>query len=128
LAELDGEIAAGCILFECGGIVQAHLAGTKTRFMFQSPFHMVLYATFLWAKSRGNRYVHLGGGVGGAKDNLHRFKAGFSDHRFRFHTLRLVTDPQRYQELLEMRAMALGTKVEALLATGFFPAYRANGV
>ncbi len=49
-------------------------------------------------KGRGNRWLHLGGGVGGDNDPLFAFKAGFSDTRFKNQTMRLILDEPRYRE------------------------------
>ncbi|HWN16470.1 MAG TPA: GNAT family N-acetyltransferase, partial [Candidatus Dormibacteraeota bacterium] len=91
VVELEGQPAAACIFFECDGIVQAHLGGTRSEFLHKSPFHLLLYSAAEWARSRGNRYLHMGGGVGGSNDRLLQFKRGFSPLRFPFSTLRLVT-------------------------------------
>jgi hypothetical protein len=120
-----GEAAAACILFECGGIVQAHLGGTKSEFLNKSPFHLLLYFAAEWAKSRGNRYFHIGGGVGGPKDRLLQFKRGFSPLRFPFSALRLITDDGKYRELTTRRAQAANVPAEEFSFFEFFPAYRA---
>ena len=125
LVELEGETAAACIFFECGGLVQAHLGGTKTKFMKDSPFHLALYHVAVWAKSRGNRYFHLGGGVGGSDDRLLHFKRGFSEVIFPFLTLRLITDEQKYRTLTTLSAQAAKLPLEDLLQSDYFPAYRA---
>ena len=54
-------------------------------------------------KARGNRVMHLGGGLGGAHDSLFDFKAGFSKDRQPFRTWRVVVDPVRYAELSRAR-------------------------
>lgn len=126
IAERDGVIVSGIILFESCGIVQAHLGGTKTEFIQQSPFMEVLDYVRMWAKDRGNQYFHLGGGVGGKRDNLYTFKSGFSQQRHHFGVVRLVTDQSLYRQLVEHRAKDLNTSSEALLESGFFPAYRAS--
>jgi hypothetical protein len=77
-----------------------------------------------WAKERGNEVLHLGGGVGGGKDSLYHFKAGFSKQTHTFLTLRLIIDEEKYRHLLELRAKSLNREVEELLSTNFFPAYR----
>ena len=125
LVESEGRPAAACIFFECGGIVQAHLGGTRSEFLSKSPFHLLLYSVAGWARARGNRYLHLGGGVGGASDRLLQFKRGFSPLRFPFSTLRLVTDERKYRELTTRRARAADVPVEEVSCGGFFPAYRA---
>lgn len=124
IVELEGQIASTCLLFECCGIVQAHLGGTKTKFLNQSPFNLLLDYVRFWAKERGNEFLHLGGGVGGSKDSLYTFKAGFSRQSHNFLTLRLIIDERRYNYLIELQAKYLKTGVEELLNSGFFPAYR----
>jgi hypothetical protein len=125
LVEWEGRPAAACIFFECGGIVQAHLGGTRSEFLNRSPFHLLLYFAAEWARSRGNRYLHLGGGVGGSNDRLLLFKRGFSPLLFPFWTLRLITDPDKYRELTVRRARAVDVPVEEMAGDDFFPAYRA---
>lgn len=126
VAEKDGTVAAACIFFECGGITQAHLGGTKSEFLSKSPFHLLLHHAALWARSRGSRCLHLGGGVGGANDRLLHFKAGFSPLRFPFFTLRLVCDEGRYRQLVDLRARSANVPPETLRGSSFFPAYRAT--
>ena len=118
VVEWEGRPAAACIFFECGGIVQAHLGGTRSEFLSKSPFHLLLYSAAEWARARGNRYLHMGGGVGASNDRLLQFKRGFSPLLFPFSTLRLVTDEGKYRELTTRRA-------QAAVASDFFPAYRA---
>ncbi|MEL6493979.1 MAG: GNAT family N-acetyltransferase [Cyanobacteria bacterium J06623_7] len=122
----EAEIVCACLFFESCGVVQAHLGGTKTEFLKQSPFNLLLHHMRLWAKARGNQYLHIGGGVGGKKDNLYTFKSGFSKQRHDFYTLRSIVDPPRYDELLQLRAQKLDKSVAELEQSSFFPAYRAN--
>ena len=125
VVESEGQPAAACVFFECGGIVQAHLGGTRSDFLNKSPFHLLLYSAAGWAKSRGNRYLHIGGGVGASNDRLLQFKRGFSPLRFPFSTLRLITDEGKYRELTARRAQAADVSVEDVSCGEFFPAYRA---
>ena len=121
-AELAGEVGAMCIFTECGGIVQAHLGGTSDRHITHSPFHLVLFEAALLAKKRGNRWLHLGGGLGGKKDRLLAFKAGFSRERFRFRTYRMIADQANYRRLVEHRSV----QNAAPAPDDFFPAYRTS--
>ena len=125
VVESGGRAAAACIFFECGGIVQAHLGGTRSEFLDKSPFHLLLYFAAMWAKSRGNRYFHIGGGVGAANDRLLQFKRGFSQLLFPFSTLRLVTDEVKYRALTARRARVAEGSVEQVTCGDYFPAYRA---
>ena len=125
IVESEDKIVCACLFFESCGIVQAHLGGTRTEFLKQSPFNLLLHEMRLWAKARGNQYLHIGGGVGGQKDNLYTFKSGFSKQRHEFFTLRSVVDSEGYNDLLQLRAKSLNKSVEELERSQFFPAYRA---
>jgi hypothetical protein len=122
--ESDAAIAAACLFFETDGIVQAHLGGTRTEFIQMSPFHMTLYHGSLWGKRRGNRWLHLGGGLRDSDDKLLSFKRGFSPHRFQLQSVRIILDDSVYRRLVDLRADSLNRLPEALLSSTFFPAYR----
>lgn len=124
IVEQAQEIAAACLFFEWCGIVQAHLGGTRDQFIEQSPFNLLLDYVRYWAKARGNKFLHLGGGVGGNVDSLYKFKSGFSRQKHEFLTLRLITDAEKYHNLVKLRAQALNIQSEELLEKEFFPAYR----
>ena len=125
IVESAGQIVCASLFFECCGIVQAHLGGTKTEFMKQSPFNLLLHHARLWAKERGNQFLHIGGGVGGNKDKLFTFKSGFSRQRHQFFTMRLIIDEDKYNDLVETRAKTLNLQPSELANSDFFPAYRA---
>lgn len=113
-----GHVAAAGIFFETAGIVQYHLGGTADEFVSDAPSKLMFHAVREWARARGNRVLHLGGGLGGRSDSLFHFKSGFSSLRASFHTLRVAFDDARYTDLLR--------RAGAEQATGFFPAYRAS--
>ena len=126
IVEAGQHLAAACLFFESHGIVQAHLGGSANDHYRQSPFHLCLYHAMLWAKSRGNRWLHLGGGVGGDNDPLFMFKAGFSDARFSYQTARLVLDEERYRQWVEAAAAEQHANAAELIDSNFFPAYRSR--
>jgi hypothetical protein len=126
VVELNDEIICGGIFTEVCGIVQYHLGGTKSAFLKQAPSKLMFDYVRIWAKERGNEFLHLGGGVGGAKDSLYHFKAGFSKQRHSFSTIRLVVNQKNYDDLVKVRAKELGISVAELLNSDFFPAYRAH--
>ncbi len=126
--ESDNQIVCASVFFECCGIVQAHLGGTKTEFLPQSPFSLVFHHARLWAKARGNEFMHIGGGLGGGKDKLSTFKTGFSRQRHQFFTMRLIIDEDKYNYLVETRARTLNLKSSELANSDFFPAYRSSNI
>ncbi|MBW4646784.1 MAG: aminoacyltransferase [Goleter apudmare HA4340-LM2] len=128
LVELNEEVACAGLFTECCGIVQYHLSGTSTNFLKLAPNVLMLDYVRLWAKERGNLDFHLGGGVGGSReDSLYKFKAGFSKRRNTFLTLRLIVNVEKYHYLVDLQARALQTDSTTLLNSGFFPAYRFSG-
>jgi hypothetical protein len=116
----DGDVAAAGLFTEISGIVQFHLAGADERYLGTGPTKLMLHEVRCWARERGNRWFHLGGGVGAADDSLLHFKVGFSPLRFPFHTLRAILREQEYRRLAATEAQLLGADE----LTGFFPAYR----
>lgn len=125
IVEQGDRVACAGMFTETCGIVQYHLGGTRSEFLKQSPSKLMFDRVRFWAKERGNQVFHLGGGVGGAKDSLYHFKSGFSKQKNVFLTLRLITDEEKYQYLVNLRAKALNLEPEGKLSsTNFFPAYR----
>jgi hypothetical protein len=79
----------------------------------------------MWARRRGDRVLHLGGGRGGREDSLLAFKGRFSPRRHTFHTGRWVLDPPSYAELVERRTRLAAARGLEADDPGWFPAYRA---
>jgi Acetyltransferase (GNAT) domain len=126
LVEKDGRPAAAGLYSESCGIVQSLLGGTCNEYLSLSP--ALLETDFLrrWARDRGNRWLHLGGGVGGEHDSVYRSKSGFSKTCHPFITLRLVIDEHRYEALVYRRTQHLNLAPGALEESSYFPAYRAS--
>lgn len=120
LVTKDEAIAAAVLFVETSGIVQYHLAGSDEEHAWARPTKLLIRTVTLWGKERGDVRLHLGGGVGGADDSLMHFKAGFSDDRHIFRTLRVVLDATEYARLVAARDPAL----DPADLDGFFPRYR----
>jgi hypothetical protein len=119
----DGAVACAGIFTEVCGIVQYHLSGTIEEFHSQYPTKVMLDSVRTWAKERGNRIMHLGGGYGGVEDSLFQFKAGFSHLRAPFYTWRLISDTEGYRALCDLWEEKHHKPASQI--NGFFPAYRA---
>jgi CelD/BcsL family acetyltransferase involved in cellulose biosynthesis len=118
---MTGENVAAAVLFvETAGIVQYHLAGSDEKYAHARPTKLLIHAVSGWARERGDMRLHLGGGVGGADDSLLHFKAGFSDDRHVFRTLRVVVDEGEYARLVAAGDAARDPGD----LDGFFPLYR----
>jgi GNAT superfamily N-acetyltransferase len=120
LVEIGGQIAAGGLFVQTGSLMQYHLSGTHPRYLREGPTKVLLHVVRTWARDRGVRRLHVGGGVGGAEDSLFAFKAGFSPARHRYQTLRVVADETAYRELVRDRDPGLDPSDRR----GFFPLYR----
>jgi hypothetical protein len=117
--EHDEAIAAAGIFVETDGIVQSHLTADEPALSRGGSKKLLYDAVRRWAQERGDRWFHLGGGVGAASDSLWRFKAGFSQDRRRFRTLRVVV---RETEFEGLAADGIGTADGS--DEDFFPPYR----
>lgn len=124
MVEIDDQIACAGIFTECCKIVQYHLGGTNSKFLKQAPSKLMFDHVRFWAKKRGNKFLHLGGGLGAANDSLYHFKAGFSQQRHHFLTLRLMVDKKKYLDLIARRAEYLKVEPAQLMQSNYFPAYR----
>ncbi len=120
--KLEGIPVAAGLFTELDGIVQAHLVGTSTEHRSLSPFKLLLDDARVWARDRGDKVLHLGGGRGGREDTLLSFKGEFSPRRHLFHIGRWVLDADSYRELVHARFRAVPESIS--LDAGFFPAYR----
>jgi hypothetical protein len=117
-----GEIVNASLFTEYAGIVQYHLSGTTKLPDLPDATKLMLHFMRGFAKQRGNRQFHLGGGRGSADDSLFRFKSGFSKLRAVFHTWRLVCDQHAFDTALARWSTLAGEPAGPL--TGYFPPYR----
>lgn len=117
----EGKLAASGLFTGVGDIVQYHLSGSSSDFQKMAPTKLMLQYMRLWAKERGYRILHLGGGLGAGRDALFQFKAGFANKTETFRTLRIITNEQRYG-ILALRAGLNLNPVEDLSAE-YFPPY-----
>jgi Acetyltransferase (GNAT) domain len=118
----NGDLAAAGLFTQTDGIVEYHLGGSAEPYLRHAASKLMFYAIRQWARASGYRLLNLGGGVGGQPGPLLNFKAGFSRLRAPYHTLRVVFDTARYEQLTRLwRARA---EDFAPSITGFFPDYR----
>ena len=118
-----GEAAAAGLFTEVDGLMQFHLSGTGAAHRRAGPAKLMLIHMRDWARARGVRTLHLGGGVGCREDSLAFFKQGFSKLRGRYRTFRMVLRPELYRELVQLRDL----DAEPDPGSAFFPAYRRPG-
>ncbi len=117
----DGDIAAGGLFLVAGGIAEYHLSGTADAHRNKAPSKLMLDFARGWAKELGLSFMNLGGGFGGKAGSLHDFKRGFSPLQADFHTVRIVFDQHRYDELTRARDQL---HPDETAEDAFFPSYR----
>jgi hypothetical protein len=117
----DGDVASSGLFLLVDGIAEYHLGGTADAHFPKAPSKLMFDFMRQWAKDRGASYLNLGGGIGGSADSLFWFKSGFSHSQADFHTVRIVFDDERYNQLTAT-SRALRPADDA--SDQFFPAYR----
>lgn len=116
-----GELAAGGLFTEVDDLMEYHLGGSRTDYPGLAPSKMMFDFMRSWGHARGLRSFHLGGGLGGRKDSLFDFKAGFSSCYRPFHTFRLVVNQSMYDKLCKAWQKEIS---DERLGDNFFPPYK----
>jgi serine/alanine adding enzyme len=116
----EGRPIAGGLYLHYGRYVHAHLSGTLEDSVHLSPAYLLKAELVRWARERGYRYVHYGGGYTNSEaDGLFLFKKRFSRNtEFDFHVGKRIWDPSAYEKLT--RAHRSSREGDS----AFFPAYR----
>jgi len=118
LAYYEGQVISGSLFTRCNGIVQPHLSATRNEYLRWSPLKLVWDCIRIDAVENNEKWLHLGGGFGGADDSLFQFKAQFSDLRFSFKTWRYIHNEEAYTRLVS------GKYLNQIPQSSFFPLYR----
>lgn len=116
----DGRLAAGGLFSEYNGIIQYHLGGTAEKYLGSAPTKLMFDKVIEWGTNQQQRFLHLGGGLGGEMDSLFHFKNGFSKDTMYFSTLRCITNKDVYDSLVRKKYGSLKEAQESK----FFPLYR----
>jgi len=115
----DGEKAiSGSLFTTCNGIVQPHLSATLNEYLRWSPLKLVWDCIRIDACEKKEKWIHLGGGVGGKEDTLFHFKTQFSNLRFMFKTWQYIHNKEVYARLVSEKYP------NQILHSSFFPLYR----
>lgn len=123
-ARQDGAVGAASLFVRWGDRLHYHLSGSSRQAGRDGANNLVLEAALKHGIDRGVTDFHLGGGLGG-EDALLKFKLSFGGRRLPYTLGRAVLDPERYPGLVAARAAATSRTSEALMESGYFPAYRA---
>jgi hypothetical protein len=119
-------VIAGGLFTICGSMIQYHLGGTRTRCLDLSPIKLVFDQVRRWGMETGARIFHLGGGVGGKRDGLFHFKAGFSSETRQFGVWRAVVNQRIYEALTQQKHTWNQQRGLESIDKCYFPVYRAR--
>jgi len=119
LAYYEGQAISGSLFTTCNGIVQIHLNATLNDFLNLSPLKLVWDSIRIDSINKKEKWLHLGGGVGGVDDTLFQFKSRFSDTLFLFKTWKYIHNEEIYSRLVSEKYPAI------IPQSSFFPLYRA---
>lgn len=118
LVEIDGRVVCGASIVCSNDIIQAHLLGTLTAYLPDSPAKLLTDEITIIGREMGAKYFHLGGGLNFRQDSLFEWKACFSDLIMDFSSWRYVADPVAYDILLDNLSLDKSADID------FFPLYR----
>jgi serine/alanine adding enzyme len=121
----SGVVVAAALLMHWGHFLHYHLSGSDWEAARDGANNLLIDAAAAWGLANGVHRFHLGGGARG-DDPLLKFKRSFGGELLRFHTSRCVFDQVAYDVLVTERARELSIPRESLLASPYFPAYRAR--
>ena len=118
LAYYEDDVISGSLVTSCNGIVQPHLSATRNDFLHWSPLKLVWDCIRADAIEKKEKWLHLGGGVGGKDDSLFQFKAQFSNLRFLFKTWQYIHNEKIYNQLVSEKYN------NNIPKSSYFPLYR----
>lgn len=118
LVEIDGRAVCGAFIVCSNDIIQAHLLGTLSACLPDSPAKLLTDEITIIGREMGAKYFHLGGGLNFRQDSLFEWKACFSDLILDFSSWRYIADPVVYDTLLENSSLDKSADID------FFPLYR----
>lgn len=118
-AYFDNKIIASALFIEKAPFLHYFLTGALFEKRQLAATNLLLYEVALWAKKRGYKYFHLGGGCF-PDDSLFRFKASFSSCRKDFYIGSMIHHQEHYDYMCRMRFD--GEKPKDNM--NYFPLYR----
>ncbi|UQN14343.1 GNAT family protein [Gulosibacter sp. ACHW.36C] len=121
--EVDGLLAMGGIVTECGGIVQGLYGAVNAEFHGEIPQIGSYDAEVQWALARRAQNYFFDGA---AYESLRRFKAGMTTHQPVSSSARIVIDPVEFGR--QCAAWELVAERPVPHSDDFFPPYRRTGV
>jgi lipid II:glycine glycyltransferase (peptidoglycan interpeptide bridge formation enzyme) len=121
IASRGQDIVGAALFFADTCFGHYHLCGTTSDGQRYKANTQLIVAGAEWARRRGCRWLHLGGGKA-QDDSLYQFKSSFGKTTFVYSLVTLVANRARYRELVRLRDVHLPMRPRQ---EEVFPAYRA---
>jgi serine/alanine adding enzyme len=117
-AIFENKVIATDLCFAYNKIINIHLSGTLSEYIYLSPTYILRYAATLWGKEKGYKLIHYGGGRSNSRtDNLFLFKKKFAKNtEFEFGVGKNIWNEDIYNKLCS--SLGVDSNCE------YFPAYR----
>ncbi|WP_228098992.1 GNAT family N-acetyltransferase [Pedobacter sp. MC2016-24] len=109
---------SGALIVCTNKIMQAHLLGTRTEYLSDSPAKLLIDEVTVFGRELGMSYYNLGSGLGFKEDSLFRWKRNFSSLTLNYKSWRFVADQVQYDALMCEK------NIDRNLDVDFFPLYR----
>jgi hypothetical protein len=121
----SGAVVSTCLLMRHEQRLHYHLAGSLPDDARMGSNNLMMWTAIRFAIEQDLDHFHLGAGAAG-RDGVFRFKSTFGGREAGYDVSGLVVDDASYQEQVRRRAQERRVTVDALLASDYFPAYRAG--
>ena len=121
----EGVAVSSTLLMRHAHRLHYHLSGSNLQDARMGSNNLMLWTATQFAVANGMTEFHLGGGLD-SRDGLFKFKRSFGGRELEYRVSGLVIDPELNETHVRSRAKACDTSAEALLASNYFPAYRAG--
>jgi hypothetical protein len=120
----EGDVVSSTLLMRHGQRLHSHLTGSVPDDARMGSNNLMTWSAIQFAVEQGLSQFHLGAGVAG-RDSILRFKSTFGGRELHYDVSGLILDEEAYGNQVRSRAEEIGVPVDALINSGFFPAYRA---
>jgi hypothetical protein len=120
-----GVVVASALILRDEHCLHYHLTGSNMDDARMGVNNLMLWTATQHAIEQGIHQFHLGGG-NSPRDSLFHFKHTFGGRELEYGVSGQIIDHDRYEAHTQKRAKACGVSTAELLASNFFPSYRAH--
>lgn len=123
VADYNGKMISSSIFLTHGDICHYFFSGTDENYFNLCPNNLLLNEAIWWAKDRGFKIFHFGGGYR-PNDSLFNFKISFASTTANFYIYSKIHNQQIYKLLVDAKNKYTKLNKESDSCPDFFPSYR----